>query len=864
MKDNNLNMNIKADPDPKGPIIILLIESLNSLYQTNIWIGASDAANRLGYSLFCFAGGSLKKSSWDEYEPQRNIIYQFIDKRLIEGIIIAGSLGNFISSGEFEEFYKQFTDIPMVCLGPEISSVPTVIVDNTHGMRELISHLVEVHKCRRIAFVCGPEGNKEAGERLKIFKEVLKEHGVPLNSELIIEGDFSRDAGIRAVNYLLDRGLDFDALVGVNDDTALGALKTFQERHIRVPEEVLVAGFDDIEESGFSVPPLTTVRQPLYEMGGRAVEIIYNCIRSRSIKGTIIVPASLSTRQSCGCFRHPQTDKELFAGIGSEFNAENRLKLVNELEGIIARLILHTPEPFEDVFISDIVEAFKEEMSSPGKGRLISSINRLAWKLAVAGGDVMGLYQALSVMRKFALEINNGHLSEEIDSVFQNAYLTIADSATRAQANRRLNAERRASVLRAAGEAIASAFDLEKLLDVIARELVNLDIDECYLSLYDDSDEMHPKPFRLNPVLVLREGRRVPVEREKYSFYAPLLAPPEIMRMRGPRSLLVEPLFFRDHQIGIIIFGIQRCREGSTYEILRRHISSALKGALLMKKVREQSEALEAANLQLQKLRDAEHAYLEAIKHELELGREIQSGFLPRTIPQVPGWEIVAAFQPAREVSGDFYDVFTLPDGKVAMVICDVSGKDVSAALFMALIRTLIRAFAEQSISGATEPLDAVYLTNRYLIRHHQSSSNRYMYATLFMALLDPANGALQYVNAGHNPAALISAKSEISLWIGTTGPAIGIVPEAQYLKKSLTLKPHESFFLYTDGVTEAKSADGELFTKKRLQTLLSSPVTSVSELIYAIETAIRKHIGDQQPSDDITMLAVRNVADAG
>ena len=146
-------------------------------------------------------------------------------------------------------------------------------------------------------------------------------------------------------------------------------------------------------------------------------------------------------------------------------------------------------------------------------------------------------------------------------------------------------------------------------------------------------------------------------------FKAPALVPDGVMPMDKPRSLLIEPLFFKEDQIGIIVFNVERCRDGLTYEILRQHISSSLKGALLMKKVQEQALALEQANIQLQKLRDAEHAYLEAVKHELELGREIQASFLPREIPQVDGWEICPAFQPAREVNG-ILRCFTLPDGK--------------------------------------------------------------------------------------------------------------------------------------------------------------------------------------------------------
>lgn len=843
--------------DSKVPTIGFLTESLNSLYQSNIWIGASDTAMRLGYSLICFAGGSLHKSSWNEYEPQRNAIYSFLDKNRLAGLVIAGSLGNFITSSEFKDFYNRFIDIPLVCLGPEIPSVPTVIVDNIHGMRQLISHLVETHNCKDIAFVRGPEGNQEAEERLKIFQEVLTEHGITPDEKLIMKGDFSRDAGIHAVEYLLKNELHFDALVGANDDTALGALKAFQEHHIRVPEEVLVFGFDDIEESSFSAPPLTTVRQPLYEIGSKSIEVIHNCIQGSKIKGTIIVPATLVTRQSCGCFRNHEVDGKLFVAEEGSSSTDDERLLRSEVEKAILKMLIHTTEHFDTSLIDELVSAFIDESTLAQSGRFLPAMHKISWKIAGLGGDTLGMFHVLSIMRKFIGKTNSGVLPEHCELLFQNGYIAIMDAANRTQANRRLSSERRATILRAAGQAVASAFDIEKLLEVIAQELVNLEIDECYLSLYRGSDPLRNAEV-LQLVMALKGGERVLFDKSECMFEAPNLVPNGLLSPDSPSSLIVEPLYFRDEQIGILLFEVRRCRNGLTYEILQQHISSALKGALLMKKVQEQSVALEQANVQLQKLRDAEHAYLEAIKHELELGREIQTSFLPRSIPKVDGWEMVTAFQPAREVSGDFYDIFVLPDGKVIVIICDVSGKDVSAALYMALIRTLLRALSEQALAGAAHPLDAVEMTNRYLINHHYGSNGRYMYATLFMAMLDPVNYTVDYVNAGHNPPCIINSGA-IRQWIKTTGPAVGIIPEAEFGKVTFSLNEGEILFLYTDGITEARSPDGELFSKARLIEILNKKVATADELLNTVNTAVKIHTKDTLPFDDITMIAVRN-----
>lgn len=838
------------------PVIGFLTESLGSIYQSSCWIGASDEAIKRGYSLICFAGGSLSKSSWDPYEPQRNAIYNFVDTKRLKGLIITGSIGNFITSVDFEKFYSRFASIPMVCLGPGMQSVTSILVDNSNGIRELISHLIEVHSCRKIAFVRGPEGNQEAEQRLKIFREVLLEYGITPDDKLIIPGDFSRDSGAKAVHYLIDNyGRSFDALVGANDDIALGALKAFQELHIRVPDEVLVVGFDDIEESGFSAPPLTTVRQPFYEMGAKAIEVLLNRIENVNMPSIITVPATVTTRQSCGCFRLDSTNDIKFDIPSDEISSVQRQLFYEEIASIMEQSRMSVTGVINPQLIQEFSNSFFDEITGANPGGFLPVVNKVAWMLALAGGDTPGLLKSINVMRQLANAFYCGKIPLQTEELFQSATLAIADAAARAQAHRRLNADRQASLLRNAGQAIASAFDFEKLLSVINSELVKLTINEFWISLYT---VFEPGVKYLKLQSGRSNGRFLDLSEIAVDFRAPSLVPEGVMSIEKPRSLLIEPLFFKEDQIGIIVFDILWCRDGLTYEILRQHISSSLKGALLMKKVQEQALALELANVQLQKLRDAEHAYLEAVKHELELGREIQSSFLPREIPQVAGWEICPAFQPAREVSGDFYDVFTLPDGKVVLVLSDVSGKDVSAALFMGMIRTLIRALSEQAVSDGSDPLDAVKLTNKYLINHHYGNNGRYMYATLFMAVLDPVLSTFTYVNAGHNPPAIVMANGGVRKWIETTGPAVGIIPDGQFGCNKLYIAPGELLFIYTDGVTEARSPDGELFTKKRLSSILDNPPASASATVSQVECAVKHHCEGKAQSDDITMLVVQ------
>jgi phosphoserine phosphatase RsbU/P len=281
-----------------------------------------------------------------------------------------------------------------------------------------------------------------------------------------------------------------------------------------------------------------------------------------------------------------------------------------------------------------------------------------------------------------------------------------------------------------------------------------------------------------------------------------------------------------------------------------------------------------SACLERKRLRDKEQLYLKGLERELEIGRQIQAGFLPDHLPQPPGWELAARFQSAREVSGDLYDAFQLSYGqKLCLVVADVCDKGVGAALFMTVFRTLIRVISNldyftrrldrtsaivdrsgaQADSAATLT-DTVALTNNYIAYTHGDSS---IFVTLFVAILDPDTGALSYINAGHEPPIVVGS-AEVKASLRPTGPVVGLFPDHDFLCREMYLEPGDTLFVFTDGVTEAQSPGHAFFTNERLLALLAPPVTSAEDLLDRVETDLRSHIADTDQSDDITMLAVR------
>ncbi|MEN8172244.1 MAG: SpoIIE family protein phosphatase [Chloroflexota bacterium] len=264
------------------------------------------------------------------------------------------------------------------------------------------------------------------------------------------------------------------------------------------------------------------------------------------------------------------------------------------------------------------------------------------------------------------------------------------------------------------------------------------------------------------------------------------------------------------------------------------------------------------AGLEKKRLRDIEKDYLRVLEREFEIGQEMQAGFLPQQLPVIDGWEIASFFQPARNVAGDFYDVFKLPEaGKIGLIVGDVCDKGVGAALYMTLFRSLLRALfwaagRLEDVDYAQKLVDVIAFTNTYICQIHNSAS----FATVFFGILDVDNGQLVYVSAGHDPPLLIK-KGQIAARIMPTGPAVGMFDEAEYQTAQLTLGGEEALFLFTDGMLDSLNPDDLPFGQDRFEDLIKEPSNNLGEKVAVIADQLSAFIGDANQFDDLTLVAV-------
>ena len=252
-----------------------------------------------------------------------------------------------------------------------------------------------------------------------------------------------------------------------------------------------------------------------------------------------------------------------------------------------------------------------------------------------------------------------------------------------------------------------------------------------------------------------------------------------------------------------------------------------------------------------------EHSQLESLKGDLAIASEIQQAILPRVFPPFPEiadkLDIAASMTPAKDVGGDFYDLFRIDDERIDFVIADVSGKGITAAIFMAVSRTLIRA---TGVRGGS-PAECIAYSNKLLA----AESVDCMFVTVFYGIININTGEINYCNAGHNPPYVLKHDGKVEP-LPTMGDCmVGAIDGLPYHEATLQLEKGDALVMYTDGVTEAMNIDYQQFGEERLEeTLEDVAMHNCQEMVDAIKSDVAAFAGEAEQSDDITVLTLKRL----
>ena len=475
---------------------------------------------------------------------------------------------------------------------------------------------------------------------------------------------------------------------------------------------------------------------------------------------------------------------------------------------------------------------FRRELQTPGAGfdDLLAEAPAGAGVLPIAGGfvQVRGVGDATAPAELAALAFALGAAARE--------------QVVRGQLKRQdFEAKARGVQLEAlydVGLAIAGTLDFERLCEEILMRAVSL-LDARRGALYVKAGAR----MRLHNVFGGDAQAEIDPASEEGLELLSGNPRPSCCALPGAEHLLGVPIAVDGVPKGILVVGDKESRTGvgpfpesdrRTLELLANQAAIALENAELHR------QALEK----------------ERLEHEIELASEIQKQILPKEVPDLPGFELAGWNRPARHVGGDYFDFLPMAEpGHLGLVVGDVSGKGVPAALLVSTLHSALHLLTERV---PVSP-ELVARLNRHILA--SSASNKFI--TLFVAELDPATGVLTYVNAGHNPGVVLRADGGLER-LGPGGLPLGLMANVSWRSERLELAPGDLLCLYSDGITEATAPGDEEFGIERLEALLAGQAgLPIERRLEQVAEAVSLFAAGQPQGDDQTVLLVRRSADA-
>ena len=282
----------------------LFVSQLDNDFGFSVCKGAIVAAKEIDANLIIFPGRYFEGDYYDrknsEFWYQYNTLFSYASPQNLDALLVsAGTIGNTVSNDVMKHFLEQYYPLPVITLASEIEGFHSIKFDNRKGLYDTITHLIKVHKCRKIGFVGGTKTNEEAIERFQVYKEVLADNNIEFDDKLVVYGNFS-EFSQEFVNTLLNRNPDIEAICFANDQMAIGGYQAVHDRAYTIGKDILVTGFDDSPAAVNLVPNLTTVRADASELGYKAV-IMASTIDQYDEIRNVTVDTSLVVRHSCGC-----------------------------------------------------------------------------------------------------------------------------------------------------------------------------------------------------------------------------------------------------------------------------------------------------------------------------------------------------------------------------------------------------------------------------------------------------------------------------------------------------------------------------------------------------------------------------------
>jgi sigma-B regulation protein RsbU (phosphoserine phosphatase) len=564
------------------PAIGVMLDNVDDGYQRAVWAGIEAGGREAGVDVFNFLGGFLAPD--EPAQALRNRIFELIGPEALDGLLVASALmAPRVGSDWLDQHCRRFRPLPMLSLGFALPSMPAVVCDGEHGMRDLVEHLLDHHGRRRFLFIGGAPLHADSRLRERVLVEVLARRGLSLDPRLLRHADFHPDTAAEAVAAVVREGLQFDAVVCANDEMALGVLQALEEAGLRVPEDVSVTGFDDIPAARGPGLPLTTVRQPTFELARRAVHQLLRVIEGEAVAAVERHTATLIVRRTCGCMsetvvRAGAVDLHRVAAGGA---AALPAAVCGALAGRGAAVLGGAGKGC----VEELAQVLAQEIEGVApQGEFVRRFD--AWLRTPFGaglGDEVW-EDFLTVLRREATRLlSPGAL---VEARLHQARVLLREASRRQLWKGYSALSRRTQTLQYVFDNLSGSFDVPTLLDSMARELPRIGVERCYLAVHAARERAY-REARL-VFAYDEEGRRAVGEGLTYPARQLL---PEGFDGPKRRNLIWQPLYFGEEEVGFMGFSLDPQGEISSLA-LAQQIRSALKASMMMQELQEKDRLL--------------------------------------------------------------------------------------------------------------------------------------------------------------------------------------------------------------------------------------------------------------------------------
>ncbi|HZU85519.1 MAG TPA: SpoIIE family protein phosphatase [Polyangiaceae bacterium] len=758
--------------------IALLVNDVFSAYQATFRAAVERAARRNACGLTVFMGRELGHR--DVHERSQNVVYDWVSRDLADAVLVlSGTIANFTGLDGIAALCARLGQRPVASIGMLVPGFTSILLDNRLAQSGAAEHLIGHHRRRRIAYIGGPPSNEEAMQRLAGYRDAHEAAGISVDERLITAGHFTLPSGQRCMREMLAGGVEFDALVAANDHMALGAMDVLQRSGIRVPEDVLVLGFDDTPIARFATRSLSTVAQPVDAMAEAAVGALLESIRGASSHRNHTFGGELVLRESCGCgyaALRPAASSHATRLPVAAYARANRQELIESMQppGATTRALWGEDRgprlldalcaeldgeagAFSRLLERTIEEALAQQLSLEDIGRALSSLQE-----------------------RFDQAGYRGASEFEVEQLWTKARAIVSSAISRKEARAALDQIERSVDLRYVTQRLSISFESRSLAAELERSLPALGVRAAYLAVRS-TDEA--RAFR--PLLVLEEGAAAPMP-------SPSAAPlPRGFPPAPESTMLVWAVTFENEVLGVL--AIDGAADPLVGEAIRAQIGAALKMGELHARVVEQTAV-------------QERLAREQLVVEMATAKRIQSALAPKDL-DAPGLLIAARTSPADQVGGDYHDVLPLADG-CWLGIGDVTGHGIMAGLVMLMIQSIVSTLVTTNPDG--DPAQLVVDVNRVLTPNLHNRLQRDEHAT-FALLRVFDDGRVRFAGA-HEPFIVWRARARRCELVETDGTWLGLVADIGAVTRTagMQLGPGDLLVLLTDGITEARNARSE------------------------------------------------------